>query len=52
MYFGDLEFIILIVGILPLYVINLSVVSLFADLPFTFLAMLKMLLYLMYSHFK
>jgi hypothetical protein len=38
-YFGDLDFIILFVGILPLYVINLSDVSLFADLPFMFLAM-------------
>ena len=38
-YFGDLGFIILFVGILPLYAINLGVVSLFADSPFTFLAM-------------
>jgi len=38
-YFGDLDFIILLVGILPLYAINLDVVSLFADSPFTFLAM-------------
>jgi len=38
-YFGDLDFIILFVGILPMYAINLGVVSLFADLPFTFLAM-------------
>jgi len=38
-YFSDLDFIILFVGILPLYVINLGVVSLFADSPFTFLAM-------------
>jgi len=37
-YFGDLDFIILFVGILSMYVINLSVVSLFADSPFTFLA--------------
>jgi len=38
-YFGDLVFIILFVGILSLYVINLGAVSLFADSPFTFLAM-------------
>ncbi|AES81158.1 transmembrane protein, putative [Medicago truncatula] len=38
-YFGDLSFIILFVCILPLYAINLDVVSLFADSPFTFLAM-------------
>jgi len=38
-YFSDLDFIILFVGILPMYVINLGVVSLFADSPFTFLAM-------------
>jgi len=38
-YFGDLGFIILFVGILPLYAINLGAVSLFADSPFTFLAM-------------
>jgi len=38
-YFSDLDFIILFVGILPLYAINLGVVSLFADLSFTFLAM-------------
>jgi len=38
-YFGDLGFIILFVGILPIYVINLGVVSLFADSLFTFLAM-------------
>ncbi|AET03591.1 transmembrane protein, putative [Medicago truncatula] len=38
-YFSDLSFIILFVGILPLYAINLGVVSLFADSPFTFLAM-------------
>ncbi|AES75367.1 transmembrane protein, putative [Medicago truncatula] len=30
-YFGDLDFIILFVGILPLYAINLDAVSLFAD---------------------
>jgi len=30
-YFGDLNFIILSVGILLLYAINLGVVSLFAD---------------------
>ena len=38
-YFGDLGFIILFVGILPMYAINLGVVSLLADFPFTFLAM-------------
>jgi len=39
-YFGDLSFIILFIGILPLYAINLGDdVSLFADSPFTFLAM-------------
>jgi len=38
-YFGGLDFIILFVGILPLYVINLGVVSLFTDSSFTFLAM-------------
>jgi len=38
-YFGDLDFIILFVGILSLYVINLDVVSLFAYSSFTFLAM-------------
>ncbi|AES81551.1 transmembrane protein, putative [Medicago truncatula] len=38
-YFGDLGFIILFVGILPLYAINLGAMSLFADSPFTFLAM-------------
>jgi len=38
-YFSDLDFIILFVGILPLYVINLGAVSFFADSPFTFLAM-------------
>ena len=37
--FGDLGFIILFVGILPFYAINLGSVSLFADSPFTFLAM-------------
>jgi len=46
---GDLDYIILFVGILPLYASNLGAVSLFADLPFTFLAMLIMLWYLMYS---
>jgi hypothetical protein len=38
-YFSDLGFIILFVGILPLYAINLCVVSLFADSSFAFLAM-------------
>jgi len=37
--FGDLSFIILFVGILPFYAINLDAVSLFAGSPFTFLAM-------------
>ncbi|KAK2432666.1 hypothetical protein QL285_018033 [Trifolium repens] len=38
-YFGDFNFIILfVVGILPLYAINLDAVSLFADSSFTFLA--------------
>jgi len=38
-YFDDLGFIVLFVGILPLYAINLGVVSLFANSPFTFLTM-------------
>jgi len=38
-YFSGLDFIILFVGTLPLYAINLSVVSLFIDSSFTFLAM-------------
>jgi len=38
-YFGDLGFIILFVGILLMYAINIGVVSLFTDPPFTFLAM-------------
>jgi len=38
-YFGDLGFIILFVGILQLYAIKLGAGSLFADSPFTFLAM-------------
>jgi len=38
-YFGYLGFIILFVGILPMYAINLGVVNLFANSPFTFLAM-------------
>ena len=37
--FGDLDFFILFEGILSLYVINLGVVSLFANSPFMFLAM-------------
>jgi len=37
--FVDLGFIILFIGILLFYVINLDAVSLFADSPFTFLAM-------------
>jgi len=39
-YFGDLDFIILFVGILPLYAINLSVVILFADSSFMFFTMI------------
>ena len=38
-YFSDLGFIILFVGILSMYVINLGVMSLFSDSPFMFLAM-------------
>jgi len=38
-YFSDLDFIILFVGILPFYAINLGVASLFTDSTFTFLAM-------------
>ena len=37
--FSELDFIILFVDILPLYAINLGVVSLFVDSSFTFLAM-------------
>jgi len=36
-YFVDLDFIILFIGILSLYAINLDVVSLFANSPFTIL---------------
>jgi len=36
-YFGDLDFIILFVGILSLYAINLGDVGLFAGSSFTFL---------------
>ena len=50
--FSDLEFIILFVGILSLYAINFDVVSLFVVLPFMFLAMLNILLYLMCSQFE
>jgi len=39
MNFSDLGFIILFVGILLFYAINLGAVSLFANSPFTFLAM-------------
>ena len=45
-YSGDLDFIILFVGILPLYAINLGAVSLFADSPFTFLAILILMYYI------
>jgi hypothetical protein len=41
-YFDDLDFIILFVGILLVYISNLSVVGLFTDSPFTFVAMLNM----------
>jgi len=47
-YFGDLEFIVVFVGILSFYAINLGAVSLFTDSPFTFLSKLNMLLYLLY----
>ena len=39
--YGDLDFIKLFVGILPLYAINLDDVSLFADSSFTFLTVLN-----------
>jgi len=45
-YYGDLDFIILFVGILSLYAIDLM---LFTDLSFMFLTRLIMLLYLVYS---
>jgi len=48
-YSGDLDLIILFVGILPLYAINLDALSMFAVSSFMFLAILMMLLYLMYS---
>jgi len=48
-YSGDFDLIRLFVGILPLYAINLDAMSLFAVSSFTFLAILMMLLYLMYS---
>jgi len=48
-YSGDFDLIILFIGILSLYAINLDVVSLFAVSSFTFLAILMILLYLMYS---
>jgi len=40
-YFGDLGFIILFIGILPLYAINLSVMNLFADSRFVFVTKKK-----------
>jgi hypothetical protein len=46
---GDFNFIILFVGILPFYAINLDAVSLFADSSFLFLAMLNLYLIMMYS---
>jgi len=46
---SDLDLSISFVGILPLYAINLDAGSLFAVSSFTFLAILMMLLYLMYS---
>jgi len=48
-YSDDLDLIILFVGILSLYAINLDAVSMFAVSSFTFLTILMMLLYLMYS---
>ena len=48
-HFSDLEYIILFVDILPLYAINLGDMSSFVDSLFTFLTILNMLLYLMYS---
>jgi len=48
-YSGDLDFIILYVSILSLCAINLGVVNLFVNSSFTFLVILIMLLYLMYS---
>jgi len=39
-YSGDLDFIILFLGIMPLHAINLEVMSLFADSPFMFLTIL------------
>jgi len=51
-YFGDLEYIILIVGILSLYAINLGYVSLFIDSLFMFLTILKKLLYLIYPQIE
>jgi len=48
-YSGDLDLIILFVGILLWYAINLDVVSMFVVSSFTFLEILMILLYLMYS---
>jgi len=45
MYSGHFNFIILFVGILLLYAINLVVVSLYADSSVIFLAMLNNVLY-------
>jgi hypothetical protein len=45
----SLNFIILLVGILPLYTINLDVVNLFANLFILFLTMLNLYLYSIYS---
>jgi hypothetical protein len=47
--FMTLIFIILFVGILSFYAINLDVVSLLADSSFLFLAMLNLYLNMMYS---
>jgi Ca2+/Na+ antiporter len=47
-HFDDFNFTILSVVILPLFVINLDDVSLFADSSFLFLAMLNLYLHLMY----
>jgi len=48
-YYGDLDFIVLFVGILSLHAINLGDVTLFAVSPFEFLMILMILLYRMYS---
>lgn len=45
-YSRGLCFIILFICNLPLYAVNLDAVSLFADSPFTFLAMLILMYYI------